>query len=130
VLTDARAMQGSWNLVVKTVRLTVPPCPRGESSADWTRLAGALKDAGVCVSEPNPRLCASLGSLLTAQRGDVWAVVSQGRVLEICAEAPRMYTAAFDLGTTSIAGYLIDVNEKGWPCPTASATPRPGTAAT
>lgn len=112
VLTDARAIQGRWDPVVRAVRLTVPPCPRGESSADWTRLAGALKAAGVCVSEPNPRLCASLGSLLTAHKGDVWAVVSRGRVLEICAGAPRLYMAAFDLGTTSIAGYLIDVSEK------------------
>ena len=112
VLTDAESISGSWNPVVKAVRLTVPPCPRGESSADWTRLVGALKDAGIHVAESNPRLCASLGSLLTAQKGDVWAVVSEGRVLEICAEAPQIYMAAFDLGTTSIAGYLIDVNGK------------------
>ncbi|MBQ6326247.1 MAG: 2Fe-2S iron-sulfur cluster binding domain-containing protein, partial [Clostridia bacterium] len=50
VLTDAEAISGSWNPVVKAVRLTVPPCPRGESSADWTRLVGALKDAGIHVA--------------------------------------------------------------------------------
>ena len=33
VLTDAEGILGHWNPVVKAVRLTVPPCPRGESSA-------------------------------------------------------------------------------------------------
>ncbi len=112
VLTDAEAIPGSWNPVVRAVELTVPPCPRGESSADWTRLTGALAAAGMTVTEPNPRLCASLGGLLTAKKGAVWAVLAEGRVLEVCADAPQVYMAAFDLGTTSIAGYLIHANEK------------------
>lgn len=110
VLTDAEAIPGSWNPVVKAVRVTVPPCPRGESSADWTRLVGALTAVGIPVTEPNPRLCASLGNLLAAQKGSVWVVIAEGRVLEVCVGEPRMYMAAFDLGTTSIAGYLIHVN--------------------
>jgi len=112
VLTDAEAIPGSWNPVVKAVRVTVPPCPRGESSADWTRLVGALEAVGIPVTEANPRLCASLGCLLAAQRGVVWAVACEGRVLELCAGEPQLYMAAFDLGTTSIAGYLIHVNDK------------------
>ena len=112
VLTVAEAIPGRWNPMVRATRLNVPPCPRGESSADWSRLAGALRDAGISVAEPNPRLCASLGKLLTAQRGDVWAVTAGGHVLEVSAAEPELYMAAFDLGTTSIAGYLIHVNEK------------------
>ena len=110
ILTDAEAISGKWNPIVKAVRLTVPPCSRGESSADWTRLAKALEAVGIPVTHANPRLCASLGNLLTAQKGSVWVVAAEGRVLEVCAEEPHMYMAAFDLGTTSIAGYLIHVN--------------------
>ena len=110
ILTDAEAISGKWNPIVKAVRLTVPPCSRGESSADWTRLAKALEAVGIPVTHANPRLCASLGNLLTAQKGSVWVVAAEGRVLEVCAEEPCMYMAAFDLGTTSIAGYLIHVN--------------------
>ena len=110
ILTDAEAISGKWNPIVKAVRLTVPPCSRGESSADWTRLARALEAVGIPVTQANPRLCASLGNLLMAQKGSVWVVAAEGRVLEVCAEEPRMYMAAFDLGTTSIAGYLIHVN--------------------
>ncbi|MBE5775710.1 MAG: DUF4445 domain-containing protein, partial [Clostridiales bacterium] len=112
VLTDADAICGSWNPVVKAVRITVPPCPRGESSADWTRLVGALEAVGLPVTEPNPRLCASLGGLLSARKGVVWAVVCEGRVLEVCADEPQVCMAAFDLGTTSIAGYLIHANDR------------------
>ena len=112
VLTDAEVIPGSWNPVVRPTHLNVPPCPRGESSADWTRLAGALEAAGVPVTEANPRLCASLGKLLAAQKGDVWAVTAGGRVLEVSAAEPELYMVAFDLGTTSIAGYLIHVNSR------------------
>ena len=112
VLTDAEALSANWNPVVRAVKLNVPPCPRGESSADWTRLCAALEAGGICVTEPSPRLCAGLGKRLTDCRGAVWAVTSQGRVLEIGAEEPQLYMAAFDLGTTSIAGYLIHVNDR------------------
>ena len=112
VLTDAAAISTRWDPVVRAVRVNVPPCVKGESTADWSRLAGALSAAGVPVAAPNPRLCAGLGKLLRDQGGAVWAVVAQGRVLEICPEAPEMYMAAFDLGTTSVAGYLIHVNDR------------------
>ena len=112
VLTEAEAISGRWDSIVEAVPVTVPPCPRGESSADWTRLVGALKGVGISVTEPNPRLCASLGSLLRARKGEVWAVAAEGRVLEICGHEPQLYMAAFDLGTTSIAGYLIHVNDR------------------
>ena len=69
ILTDAEAISGKWNPIVKAVRLTVPPCSRGESSADWTRLAKALEAVGIPVTQANPRLCASLGNLLAAQKG-------------------------------------------------------------
>lgn len=110
VLTEAEAISGSWNPVVRATQVTVPPCVKGESTADWSRLVGALAEAGISVDAPNPRLCAGLGKLLRDRNGAVWAVTAGGRVLEIAAEAPQMYMAAFDLGTTSIAGYLIHVN--------------------
>jgi len=112
VLTDAGEAEAAWNPVVRATRLTVPPCPRGESSADWARLAAALEAEGIAVAEPGVRLCASLGQLLSRCRGEVWAVTAAGRVLEVSADAPELYMAAFDLGTTSIAGYLVHVNRQ------------------
>ncbi len=108
VLTDTgEAAQVRRDPMVRATPLRVPPCARGDSTADWTRLAGALEGAGLSVGEANPRLCAGLGRLLSATGGSVWAVTAAGRVLEVCADEPDVYMAAFDLGTTSIAGYLV-----------------------
>lgn len=114
VLTESagQAMR-NWNPAVRVVRVTVPPCVRGESTSDWSRLAGALAEAGMEVSGPNLRLCAGLGALLAETKGEIWAVTGGGRVLELVAERPEAYMAAFDLGTTSIAGYLMDAGAQG-----------------
>ena len=113
VLTDgAGADAFPWNPMVRVLELEVEPCPRGESSSDWTRLCRALARAtGRDAWRPNLAVCASLGARLAATKGRVRAVVCGERVLEVAAEEPQVYMAAFDLGTTSIAGYLIHVND-------------------
>ena len=104
-----------WNPMVRAVKLTVPPCEKGDRASDWDRLAAALGAEGLPVREVNLAVCAGLGRLLAKRRGEVWAVVSNGRVLDVRADPPEVYMAAFDLGTTSIAGYLIHVNGKDVP---------------
>ena len=104
-----------WNPMVRAVKLTVPPCEKGDRASDWDRLAAALDAQGFPVREVNLAVCAGLGRLLAKRRGEVWAVVSDGHVLEVRADPPEVYMAAFDLGTTSIAGYLIHVNGRSVP---------------
>ena len=95
--------------VVRSARLHVAPCPRGRSVSDWLRLCRALNAAfGERTWEPSLEVCRDLSGRLQAGKGEVWAVVSGGHVLEVSAEKPRTCMVAFDLGTTTIAGYLID----------------------
>ena len=93
VLTDTNGADMTWNPMVRAVRLEVPPCPRGESSADWTRLAATLAEQGITVQDPDPTVCAGLGHLLAQRKGRVWAVVSGDRVLEVRADAPQRGSA-------------------------------------
>ena len=114
VLTDGVGeAPARWDPMVRTGKIQVPPCPKGDSASDWTRLKAALTDAfgdrEWAVSLP---VCRGLGRLLAETRGRVWAVVSGEQVLELRPDAPGVFMAAFDLGTTSIAGYLIDVNAR------------------
>ena len=100
---------GAWDPMVRTLRLHVEPCARGESTADWTRLCAALAaETGRSEWRLSLSACRELGRLLAQTKGDVWAVVCGEWVLDVRAEKPRAFMAAFDLGTTSIAGYLID----------------------
>lgn len=109
VLTDsAEAVGAAWNPMVKVRQLKVEPCKKGESRSDWSRLCEALGGEW----EPSLSICLGLGKLLTETKGAVWAVTCGKRVLDVEAEEPDVYMAAFDLGTTSIAGYLIHVAGK------------------
>ena len=113
VLTETVGVSpAAWRPMVRVISLNVPPCRRGESTADWTRLCQAL-NAGLDEAvqwEPSLPICRGLGRRLADAKGVVWAVVSGNRVLEVLDREPQAYMAAFDLGTTSIAGYLIHVN--------------------
>ena len=92
----------------KVVREKAKP---GEKRSDWQRLLDALAetDSGV---EPE-RMEADLklaGELYGMRRdSDDWYVIYSGRrIMELRKEAGRRCLVAFDIGTTTIAGYLLD----------------------
>ena len=104
----------TWAPWVEQVAIQVAPCPLGESTADWERLKDALTAAtGRTGWEPDVALCSALGDLLKESGGKLWAVVDHSRILALRREEAPFYMAAFDVGTTSIAGYLLrgDRNE-------------------
>ena len=95
--------------LTRAVRLRVKMCPRGQSASDWARLKAALDAAlGPRSWVPDIAVCGDLGRRLFETKGELWAVVSGEYVLEVSSDEPRVLLAAFDLGTTTIAGYLID----------------------
>ena len=97
-----------WSPWVEQVALQVAPCPLGKSTADWERLKDALAAAtGRTVWKADVALCSVLGDLIRETEGKLWAVVSQDQVLALRKEEAPFYMAAFDVGTTSIAGYLL-----------------------
>ena len=99
---------GTWTPWVEQVAVQVAPCPLGESTADWSRLKEALACAtGRPFWAPDVQIASSLGDLLRESGGKLWAVVSRDRILALRREPAPFYMAAFDVGTTSIAGYLL-----------------------
>ena len=99
---------GTWAPWVEQVAVQVAPCPLGESTADWSRLKEALACAtGRPFWAPDVQIASSLGDLLRESGGKLWAVVSRDRILALRREPAPFYMAAFDVGTTSIAGYLL-----------------------
>ena len=111
VMTEGSAAESvRWDPMVRAAKLRVPPCPRGESTSDWTRLKAAL-DPDIDW-QPSPAILRDLGRMLAETKGEVWAVTAGDRVLDLRPDKPRVLMAAFDLGTTSIAGYLIDCDAR------------------
>ena len=104
----AQGELGAFAPWVEQVAITVAPCPLGESTADWTRLKEALTAAtGRPFWEADVALCSCLGDLLRESGGKLWALVDRSHILALRREEAPFYMAAFDVGTTSIAGYLL-----------------------
>ena len=109
VMIDGAGSVSAERSLVRAVRLKVEACPRGQSIPDWARLCAALDaELGRRAWEPSVPVCSGLGRLLREVKGEVWAVCGANRILEVTASEPFVCMAAFDLGTTTIAGYLMD----------------------
>lgn len=82
----------------------------GDKRSDWDRLLAVLAEAGAAGTEsflPNPVLASSLYE--QCKENKIWYVIHTNQeILDIRAEAEHICFAAFDLGTTTLAGYLID----------------------
>ena len=108
VLDEGARTDTTWAPWVEQVAIQVASCPIGESTADWSRLKDALAAAtGRQSWVPDVALCSTLGDLIRETGGKLWAVVDQDHILALRKEEAPFYMAAFDVGTTSIAGYLL-----------------------
>ncbi len=112
ILTSGMRSEDAFDPLVKELAVTVSPCPAGQSISDWDRLKTALKDQHQIIvnaeAAPDPMLLSQLGPLCKACKGSIYAIVCEGEVLAISAEERPVYMAAFDVGTTTVAGYLIN----------------------
>lgn len=90
-------------LRVRPFRL--PEIRLGEKVSNWERLLAALDCSGTEIL-PDLDLVSGLQSF--CQEGNEgYAVLGKGRILSVTREKPECYLAAFDVGTTTIVGYLL-----------------------
>ncbi len=110
ILTDSfvRPMRFDPDLAVHPVHLEKPQ--PGEKRSEWARLKAELaRVSGEDFAAVRPDL--SIASGLYQKRnltGDWYAVHTSDAVLDLRREKGRIYFAAFDIGTTTVAGYLMD----------------------
>ena len=111
ILTDGFNREVVFAPGVRMEKVVLEKAKPGEKRSDWQRLLDALAetDSGV---EPE-RMEADLklaGELYGMRRdSDDWYVIYSGRrIMELRKEVGRRCLVAFDIGTTTIAGYLLD----------------------
>lgn len=110
ILTEGFSRPVSFRpgIAVHAVELkkTVP----GDRRSDWERMLSALSKAGAEGAEtfrPDPELASSLYE--RCRQGGIWYIAHTDReILDIRAEKRAFCFAAFDIGTTTLAGYLLD----------------------
>ena len=108
--------------------IEIQPCKVGENSSDWKRLCEAvnkkLREKGSKadrVFRPKLEILPVISHLMKEKGGTARAIVSGDEMLELKEQDDKpVLMAAFDIGTTTVAGYLLD-GRTGEQLATASA---------
>ena len=103
--------------------IEIPPCTVGENSSDWTRLCEAIKSCRKkdIFFQPKLEILPVISRLIKEKNGKARAIISGDQILELKEQDDRpVLMAAFDIGTTTVAGYLLD-GKTGEQLATASA---------
>ncbi|MDY4970871.1 MAG: ASKHA domain-containing protein [Lachnospiraceae bacterium] len=96
---------------VRSVNVTVQRCELGGNLSDWKRLKMAVAEAA-SIDEasivPNMRLISGLYRILQANDYSLNVVLCGNEILDLRAADDPFYVMAFDIGTTTIVGYLLN----------------------
>ncbi|MBQ3574109.1 MAG: 2Fe-2S iron-sulfur cluster binding domain-containing protein, partial [Clostridia bacterium] len=101
ILTQADAEDtAAWDPWIRVVRAELPSgCTQEQVKAIAEKAAGITEWAQ--------------GVEIAAYEGDaVWAIAAPDKILAVSYSEPNAFMAAFDIGTTTIAGYLISLKQK------------------
>ena len=82
----------------------------GDNRSDWERLVTEVRMAsGMEMPGVQPNLLLASSLYEKRKEAEEWfAVHTRDEILELKKEEPNIYMAAFDIGTTTVVGYLMD----------------------
>lgn len=111
ILTDGFNREVVFEPGLRMAQVELEKAKTGEKRSDWQRLLDTLAETDGEVEQGQMEVDLKLAGELYGMRrdSDEWYVIySRRRILEMRKEAGRRCLAAFDIGTTTIAGYLLD----------------------
>jgi uncharacterized 2Fe-2S/4Fe-4S cluster protein (DUF4445 family) len=94
----------------RLVDLSLKPPSPDDPSADATRLREALAAAGYALVELDLPVLVDLSDRLRSNAWSVCLAMRGNKVVAILPSAARMLGLAIDVGTTKLAGYLLDLS--------------------
>ena len=95
-------------LFVQQVRLE--KAEPGDNRSDWERLVVEVRKAsGLEMPRVAPNLSLAASIYDKSKESEYWfAIHTREEILDLKKEEPKLYMAAFDIGTTTVVGYLMD----------------------
>lgn len=107
ILTDGAGRRIAADPLVRWYPVSLADCRRSRSL--WEGFSQALHTAfGIAPAVPSPAVLGELARYLAEETAQVWALLSGETLLALRADPPAPLLLAFDLGTTTLAGYLLD----------------------
>lgn len=111
ILTDGFCRNVDFLPGLRVQKICLEKPVTGEKRSDWERFLENLKrqdgELDIMRIKPDPILAGYLYEK-RLQKKEWFAVYTEDAVLELRKEEGRIVFAAFDIGTTTIAGYLLD----------------------
>ena len=82
----------------------------GDNRSDWERLVVEVRKAsGLEMPRVAPNLSLAASIYDKSKESEYWfAIHTREEILDLKKEEPKLYMAAFDIGTTTVVGYLMD----------------------
>ena len=110
ILSQGLSREISLDPVVKAGWIRFRKLKIGEPDSQWQRILEALEAAfGGLPENLKPDLALSSRLYAMLRQSDSWyAVLGQQGILSMTREEVPVYTAAVDIGTTTVVGYLLD----------------------
>ncbi len=106
--TEGRELNIPFDPAVKTCTVSVPPASRQDLRADATRLCDALAKQGCGHLRVDLTAAQRLPAVLRDYDWRVTAAIIDHTVVEVLPPGNPPLGLAVDLGTTKVAGYLVD----------------------
>lgn len=97
--------------MIQRTAIKMERCKVGESYSEWELLKMALERATGRKAEEftaSPAVISGVYAFMEAHDYEGEAILCKNRVLALAEPGKRLYLAAFDIGTTSVVGYLLD----------------------
>ncbi len=97
--------------MIQHVTVTGERCRVGNSDSEWELLKQALARATGRPEKDfvaSPAVISSIYPFMEAHDREAEVILCKNTVLELAEKGTRCYLAAFDIGTTSVVGYLLD----------------------
>lgn len=113
ILTEGLTRPVAFKPGLEICRVTLEKATPGDNRSDWERLLCEVREHSELQMEyvqPDLALAASLYDK-RKQASDWYVLHSMHQILAITEEKPAVYMAAFDIGTTTVVGYLMDVSD-------------------
>jgi uncharacterized 2Fe-2S/4Fe-4S cluster protein (DUF4445 family) len=106
---EGRELDMPFNPVVRSYTLQLAPARREDLRSDATRLCERLQEEGLGCMRVDLTAAQRLPDILRANNWAVTAAVIRGQVVAVLPPHNPPLGMAVDLGTTKVAGYLVDL---------------------
>ncbi len=124
ILVEGTEKAVAFDPLTKVIRVKIPPPTIRDQRSDLTRLTDKLREATGKKLKCNLEILRKLPEKLRKADWKVSAIVWDDEILDVKpSEEKGLFGLALDIGTTSLAGYLVDLTNGKTVC--ACAMPNP-----